>query len=392
MIPAYLREVAALLAEQEPGLWQWFGSAELGKERAEQARLELLKSTYRLARESHPQAYTAADAAQKALGLDVPVTIYQAPDQGVMNASTWFVPGEVLVVLHGAVLDALPAPELLALFGHELAHHHLYVIEDGRYLTAATLLEHVASDPRAPAAFAETTRRFRRFAEIYSDRGALKACGDFSAAVACLVKVSTGLKQVDPAAYVRQAEEVLAKGELSSGEHTHPESFIRAHALQAWDIAAADETDRLLRRIVTGEPRIDALDLLEQRAVTAQTREVIGELLKEPWFETTANVAHARRYFPELEKVAPLPPVDAPSIKEYLCYVLLDFAVADKELEDAALAHVIRVAEGRGLLEPFQRVVTKELKLSAKAFTELRERAAGVLAKAREQSAAEVTS
>lgn len=51
-----------------------------------------------------------------------------------MNATLFFLPGEVHVVLQGPVLERLQGIELLALFGHELAHYRLWSEHGGDYI------------------------------------------------------------------------------------------------------------------------------------------------------------------------------------------------------------------------------------------------------------------
>ena len=76
---AYQRAIADYLRAEEPGIWEWFSSNRFREKHAEQVRLDLLKSTYRLEREGHGELYATADEVRSALGLGIPLTIYQAP-------------------------------------------------------------------------------------------------------------------------------------------------------------------------------------------------------------------------------------------------------------------------------------------------------------------------
>ena len=49
-----------------------------------------------------------------------------------------------------------------------------------------------------------------------------------------LVKMTTGLTEVDADSYVRQAEEIFSKDSVQANQLTHPESYIRARALMLW--------------------------------------------------------------------------------------------------------------------------------------------------------------
>ena len=67
-----------------------------------------------------------------------------------------------------------------------------------------------------------------------------------------------------------------------------------------------------------------------------------------------AVFAHARRYFPDfVPKPLAATPLDfsddTESVAEYFAYVLLDFAMADHEIEELALAHAARLASALGV-------------------------------------------
>ena len=75
---AYHVELRDYLKAEERELWNWFASARSKADYAEQLRVELLKSTYRLDAEGHPDLYQILNHAKELLGLDIPVTLYQA--------------------------------------------------------------------------------------------------------------------------------------------------------------------------------------------------------------------------------------------------------------------------------------------------------------------------
>ena len=50
------------LKTEEPEVWEWFASSRSRSEQAEAVRFELLKSTYRIERETQPAMYEAAEA------------------------------------------------------------------------------------------------------------------------------------------------------------------------------------------------------------------------------------------------------------------------------------------------------------------------------------------
>lgn len=388
--PPYLLRLRDFLRDAERGRWAWFASDDWTAEYVEAVPLELLKSTYRMEAGSHGTLYAIAARAAEALELDVPVTFYQA-DDGAMNAGLLFVPGEAHVVLHGRVLATLSEHELAALVAHELAHYRLETFDGGSLRIAQQVLESMAAHPGASASHVTTALRARRYAEIFADRGSHLVASEPGPVVGCLVKVDTGLTDVDPGAYLRQAEEIFSKKGVSSKALSHPETFIRARAISLWHEQGAG-AEPIIAAMVQGERSMDALDLLDQRALTETTRDVIDALLGPVWFRSDAVLAHARTFFPEITaESSARTGIDAAnldkSVQDYFAYVLLDFAVVDEGLGEAGLAHALRHADAMGISEPFDRVARDELKLTKRAIEELRKKAPTILERASSQHA-----
>ncbi len=368
----------AALVDLEPGLWQWFSSDGFGKKYGDDVRLELLRSTYRMPREGST-VYALVDEIRAAFGIEAPATVYQAQEDGPMNATLCFVPGELHVVFRGPVQTKLTEAELRALLGHELAHHKLWTEAGGAYRVTGALIEDIAGRGGA-ASHVKSALRYRLWTEIYADRAGLLACDDLAAAVSCLVKVGTGLDHVDGKAYLEQAAEAIAgKGGSSEGQ-THPETFIRAFALQSWS-TGGDLAE--VARLVEGPLELDGLDLVQQRHLTQTTRRLVQAVLAPAAMQTDANLVHARRFFPDFT-LAPAAvrssgePLDftaaSESLADYVAYVLLDFAMADHEIEDLALAHAAALAAEVGVKPAFRKVAKKELRLTVAAVAELEAR------------------
>ena len=113
--------VAEYLQRHEADRWKWFSADRFRAEQSESVRLDLLKSTYRLERDSSPALYAAADEVAAKLDLAAPLTFYQSQSAGGLNASLAYVPGEAHIVLQGRVTDWLTPAELRSVLGHELA-------------------------------------------------------------------------------------------------------------------------------------------------------------------------------------------------------------------------------------------------------------------------------
>lgn len=389
----YHREIATLLEREEGVLWEWFGSDAFSPGRIESLRLELLKTTYRLKREDAESLYAGAALAAGRLGLDLPVVLYQAQGRQIgPNASLVFMPDEVSIVLHGAVLDLLDADEALALFGHEIAHHLLYTIENGRYLTAARCLDWCVGEPDCDGAYRESRRLYQLATELFADRGALKVVGRPEPAISALLKVSTGSRTVTPGAYLEQAEEILAKARAGSEGVTHPELYLRAHALDRW---ARDETSgQAIEHLLTGPLEADRLDIAGQKRLTAATEALVSRLVRRARLRGESTRLLARRYFPDQEFRASSSVEDGAdsvddgadsfealreelagfgaSCRVYFSYVLLDFATADADCWDEFVLDGLDVAKALGIHDVYEPLLRKETKLTKDALAKLR--------------------
>ena len=392
--PPYHRQLVALLKVREPELWQWASSARAEEDYVQQVRDHLLKHTYRLDEQGHGDIIRSAIEVAARLEIGAPVTLYQSlGDNSDMNAALFYLPGEVHIVFSGALLDTLSSYELDAVLGHEMAHYRLWEAESRDFLTADRLLVMAADDPRAASSHTHTARRLRLYTEIYADRGALVGCTDLQAAVAALVKTATGLQDVSAASYLRQADEILAGqetqvGQFSSANVDHPDTFIRARALRLW--AEQDpQVDRWLGTVIEGGLALNELDLLGQQKLAQVSQFVIAELLSPAWFQTPATLAHANAYFPDFKPGAEPDPaltealhfIDAET-RDYLCYLLLDFAVIDKELEDAPLAAAYIVSHRLDIAATFEQIVTRELRMTKRQLAKFKKSAAEALARA----------
>src|SRR5882724_8216289 len=166
---AYHVELRDYLKTQERELWKWFASARAQADYTESLRLDLLKSTYRLDAESHPELYQGVAEAKARLQLDIPVTLYQAQHNPHPNALLYFIPGEGHIVFSGPVLTLLNAEEIKSVLGHELAHYQLWQWEHGELHVVDRLIQAVANDPRASSSHEHTACLYQLYTEIFAD-------------------------------------------------------------------------------------------------------------------------------------------------------------------------------------------------------------------------------
>ena len=382
----YQREIVAYLKETEPELWRWGSSAEVRDEFAEEMRTQLLKTNYRLDAEGHPDLVERCAAVAQRLEVNAPVTLYQATGGLGLNAMLCHLPGDAHIVFSGPILATLKGAEVDAVIAHELAHYRLWEMDDGEFLVADRLLLAAANDPRAATSHSQTARRFRLYTEIFADRGSLAGCGQLDATIAALVKTETGLPEVSATSYLRQADEIFSREDATTKGLDHPETFIRARALRLWA-----ETDPSLQPWLTatieGPLGLDELDLPGQRRVSKLTQRFLAELLRPSWFQSAPVLAHARAFFPDFTPASArcdslpteLRSSDA-ATREYLCYLLLDFAVVDRDLEDVPLAAALDWSQRLEIGEEFEKLALKELGIGKRQLNKVKKDGASLLA------------
>jgi Zn-dependent protease with chaperone function len=364
------RSLRDVLAREEPDLVRWYSSDRYERDRAERMRLDLLRSSYRLTAESHERVHRIAREAAERLGVVVPISLYQLYAGHRANAGLFFTAPEAHIALSGPLLASLDDGELRALAGHELAHHLLWTIDGGAFRIASELVESCGAEAGASPAFVESALRNRRWTEVFADRGAAIAAGGIEPAVACLVKVETGLAEVSARDYLAQAREVRGALDRNAAAETHPETIVRALALDLWHELGAG-ADREIAALVEGPFALESLDVVQQRSLGAATRALLDRLLAPDWMRTERTLSHARTFFSDYAPSAAGEIAIDEAAHEYFAYVLLDFAAVDPDLGDAAMARALFVARELGLRTTLADLLKKELKMSAAAIAEI---------------------
>ncbi|MCZ7645960.1 MAG: M48 family metalloprotease [Planctomycetota bacterium] len=387
----YQGEMVSYLRTREKAVWAWYAEDKQQAAYADAVRLELLKKTYRLDRQAHGTLYARGDEAARKLGIDVPLTFYQAQqDHNAINAAICCLPGEAHILLMGPILEVLSEPETGALLGHELGHYKLREHDGGQPAVADRILDAVASDSRAEPSHVWSALRFRQYAEIFADRCSYAVSGDLKAVVGCLVKTSTGSRDVNAESYLAQAEEIFSKGGVVTEGIVHPETFIRTRALSLW-VGGAPDADARIREMIEGPTNLEKLDLLGQQALVGLTRRLIDALLSKRWIQSDPVLAQARLLFHDYAPPSAAAEDEAlwgelglldKSARDYFCYILLDFASVDPSLEDLPLARALELAEKAGLRERMEEIANRELRISKKMLASLRKDGPDMLARA----------
>jgi hypothetical protein len=203
-----------------------------------------------------------------------------------------------------------------------------------------------------------------------------------------LVKIQTGLAQVSAPSYLKQAEEIFAKGNVATEGLSHPEAFIRARALSLWQ-RQGDDASTQIASMIEGAVSLEELDLLEQARLTGRTRRLLEYLLQPKWFQTATVLAHARMFFddfqpPSTRDVTALDGLKSSDTRlcDYLCYLLLDFVTADPDLDDMPLAAALDLSRRLELDSQLEKLAARELKMKVRDVRRIKEQAAEMLAKA----------
>jgi len=378
------------LKNEEPELWKWFSSNKVRQEHTQAVRLDLLKSTYRLEAATQPHLYELAEEVLGALQIRAPVTFYQAQSGGGLNAALAFLPDEAHIILVGSILNTFAAIELKALLGHELAHFLLFNGWDGELLIVSEILHALSHDTSALPCHLESSRLFALYSEIFADRGALAVTQNTLASIATLVKVNTGLLDVNAESYLRQADEIFSKSQVKTDQWTHPEPYIRARALKLFADQGENATHEV-RQLIEGTAELNRLDLLGQQKVALDTQHLLNHFLAPRWFQTESVLAHARMFFPKFTPAVDgtLDPTLAEGIQnavqtlqDYYCYVLLDFVAVDRDLEEIPLAAAVALSERLGLAKRFAQIAIRELGMTKKRFSGIERDAAKILERA----------
>jgi Peptidase family M48 len=362
--------------KQQPKTWDYFAIAKNREEQLQQFKTDLLKNTYKFDSLTDQFIYDKVNFAKEKLELqNLPVTVYQAQYSDELNASIVYLNNEAHIVFSGPITKLLDEEELQAVLAHELSHVKLYSMLNGDLEVADRIITAIANNHHSEAVYFETARLFRLYTEIFCDRGACIVMGKTAPVITSLVKISTGLDKVNADSYLKQADEILsAENNFKTSGISHPENFIRAKAVQLW-YGKNDDASSDIIKMIEGISDLDALDIFRQQELSIFTRQFLQLFLKPRWFQSTMILSQAKQYFADFildekavlsEKLVNTIAVAHQSIKDYLSYVLLDFALADTTLEEIPAGWALQFAEDVQLKEHYDAVLKKEMKLSEK--------------------------
>lgn len=373
--------------------WDWFSNVNYVKEEIATFKQALLKHTYRLSPDSEANIYKLIEQAKTELGIQKNVIVYQELNSFESNARVFDISDdsnqEINIIISGKLLSMLTQQELLAVFAHELSHIVFYQLDNGDYDVTSRIIRSIANDPRSSDVMLETARLYQLYIELFCDRGALQVVKNMDTVIEALVKVGTGLNKVSAKNYLKQAHEIFAQaeqiGNTGSSQYSHPETFIRARALQIVQNKEDDsDDDRMICSMIDANWSMNKLDIFKQASLQDTTKTMLQLMCKPKWMQTQNVLALCRQYFPrfvfaegtlnqgvqtavviEQTLEAWFDNVDD-SIREYFSYVLLDFCYTDSSLELAPIGHAFTIAEALNFHKTFRQILKKERKITVK--------------------------
>jgi hypothetical protein len=373
-------EITARFFQQQSRVWQFFANHHHKEDQLKEFKSDLLKNTYKFDEAADAPLYDKVNLSKEKLGLSLSVVLYQAQHTDETNASIVYLNNEAHIVFSGKIIQLLSEDELLAIIAHELSHVKLYTQLNGDIEIADRMITAIANHQGSTPAHYETARLFKLYSEIFCDRGAYSVTGNYAPIISSLVKLSTGLQSVNADSYIKQAEEVFAAdADTKTTGVSHPENFIRARAIWLWH-EKRHEAEPIIKQMIEGNINIEELDLFRQQQISTITGHLITLLLQPKWMQSPQTIALGKQYFGNLrldqvpDKNSLLSQLEKAhnNLRDYLAYVLYDFATADKTLEDVPLGYCFFLADELKLDKPFANAVKKERKLTDKKITVLR--------------------
>lgn len=362
--------------------WDWFSGEKLKEKQIQEFKTNLLKNTYRMDRAAYPELYESADEICEKLSIDATVSIYQENNSTQYNAGVAAINTEAHIVLSGNLIGLLTKEEMKALLAHELSHYLFYKVDSEEYEVAQRIVLALANDSRSEDAIIETARIFQLYLELFCDAGSLKVCEDYKIVISTLVKLNTGLSQVNPESYLEQAKEIMKGDKEFSQHHSHPESYIRSLALML-RAENHEEYHHKIEKMICGPLNLSTLDIFEQVEMSELTEDLIQLIVRPKWINTAAVMTLCKKYFSDFTKTEEMERVEHlaerleephHSITDFICYVLLDFARIDRDLEGLGLGHTLQIAELLAMSAEYEKIIRKELKLTARDFKLMQEK------------------
>ena len=149
-------------------------------------------------------------------------------------------------------------------------------------------------------------------------------------------------------------------------------------ALDTWLGGSGDDDD--IDAMICGPLQLETLDCLQQQELEALTKRLINFHLQLPWMRSEATIGQARLIChgeqfatsgEDAEQLVAAIDAAGPKLSDYWCFLLLDLAMADRELDEMGLLAGLLTAEDLGIRETFEGIANKEIKVTKRRLGEL---------------------
>ena len=380
----YHEAVLKYFHQHEKVRWGAFHDPAVSSDREGRLQLQLRKSARRLELvDALPWLYDVVNSAK----LGSPVACYLAATEPQLQVAAVPLLDQPRLVFTGPVLETLTQEEVLALVAGELARLQFWQQEGGEYLSARQLLGELVEEKEVPRSHELTFHRFQLCTDLLVDQYALRSCGKAETVVSALIKCrplpASIDKSLDAASLLEQAQSLWETADPQAMSPSQRGLLLRIAALQE-SVKKPDLKIAELETKVTASQSVDELDLLQQFQLMDLTRQLICYLLEPAWIQTMAIMSYARSYFPDLleeelvtgsdlqiEQLATVVQQYPEALQDYFCFMLLDFASADRDLKEAPLALVLRWTDRLEMTERFREIAQRELRLRKMQFAEI---------------------
>jgi hypothetical protein len=351
-------------------------------------REKLIKHGIRLSERISPRIYRLFNDVCTRFGVEAQAEVFCLPSPEVNAFATIDVREQraySLIGVTSTALERLEDAELRFILGHELGH----ILFGNNRLDGLLSTSKDNPDITVLPAFGESLfLRWRKKAEVSSDRAGMLAAGDFRASATALMKATFGLSEknlnLDVEALVSQVDEIKGHPELMAEAFaSHPLLPIRLKALELFSRSAksqrngldvggtplgdedlenaVDELIRLTRRypyrpIERAMMQVVALGgallLGADSEINDDEVKILIQILHrfftdEPDAEIITDPAEVARRLPEA--IAVLNAEGDATAKNFVLSRLTDIALADGALMDAESAVILDLAHQLGL-------------------------------------------
>lgn len=209
---------------------------EQARDRERGLRQQLLKDGIRLSEPLSPRIFRLFREVCETAGIDAPIEVFCLPDSRVNAFASLDIQEKgqfTLVAVTAGALELLSDAELKAILGHEVGH---IAFAHNRLSNLISTDENNPSLTVLPPFGESLFLRWRKKAEISSDRIGLLAAGDFDVAARALLRATFGLSEknlnLDVEALLAQIDEIRQRPELlDEAFASHPLLPIRLKAL-----------------------------------------------------------------------------------------------------------------------------------------------------------------